>query len=723
MKYFTFAERATLRAMPVFIPFSPGRRVRPGRLALWLLIVASALAGATPNAFAVSRIVLEVGEISLPGTQGGGITATVDLGTRGAPKAHVRAVQMDLPAPIGTLRDIRLSCGTVVVHEPTFACRDARLVAQGGPTKTISMQAGLEYNSAHGILALDGSGFGVAGGTLQFASRIDDGGWSVTGTGTGLDLQQVRALATPWFKVPAHLTFDGHVDVEGEAVSRNDDLALNAEVRTADLNFTNEAGTIVAQKVATGVRVAAERAPGGGYDVEARIDGTGGQALAGPVFLDLGANQLRLDSRGRWAANTLRLDDIALVQKNLSEAHGQASVELGKTPRITQAHLDLTNLLFPAAYTSFMQIALAATDFGQLNTTGIAHGTLDIANDTVTKAQLQLSHVGLEDTQGKFAMSDVNAGLNWIADEQGTVAPSYLQWERASAYGLTGGGARLDFVARAFGFELVKPTRLPLFDGGVIVNKLATKRLGAAEAELLFDAKIEPISMPLLCRAFGWPEMSGQLSGTLPGLTYKNRVLSVDGDIAASVFDGSIVGRGFRLQDPLGPWPRLFADVSARRLDLSLVTRTFAIGSITGRLDADIDHLELFNWSPVAFDAKLFSTPDDRSKRLISQKAVTSISSVGGGGGRVTAALQSGLLRFFDDFRYDRLGITCKLENEVCLMGGIEPAGMGYYMVKGRGLPRIDIIGNQGRVAWPQLVAQIANSIRADVVVTGSRPR
>ncbi len=29
-------------------------------------------------------------------------------------------------------------------------------------------------------------------------------------------------------------------------------------------------------------------------------------------------------------------------------------------------------------------------------------------------------------------------------------------------------------------------------------------------------------------------------------------------------------------------------------------------------------------------------------------------------------------------------------------MSGIEPAGVGYYIVKGAGLPRIDIIGSQG---------------------------
>ena len=181
--------------------------------------------------------------------------------------------------------------------------------------------------------------------------------------------------------------------------------------------------------------------------------------------------------------------------------------------------------------------------------------------------------------------------------------------------------------------------------------------------------------MPLLSRAFGWPELTGQLVGHIPGLTYRNRVLSVEGDLAASVFDGTIVGRGFRLQDPLGPWPRMFADVTARRLDLSLVTRTFAIGSITG--PARRGHQRPGAVQLVAGGVRCAAVfhAGRQSKKLISQKAVTSISNVGGGGGGVTAALQSGVLRFFDDFRYDRLGIACQLENEVCLMSGIEPAG------------------------------------------------
>ncbi|HEV7715475.1 MAG TPA: hypothetical protein VGO53_07755 [Steroidobacteraceae bacterium] len=671
---------------------------------------------ASAPGLAIGKIIVDIGEVTVPGSRAEGLSATLDLTHARAPSAHIRADQVDVPAPVGPLRDVEIFCGSVVIQEPRFACENGDFVARGGPTQTISMKAAGEYNSATHTSSAEGSGFIVAGGVAQFSGKLDARGWAVEASATALDIRLVRALVAPWVKVPDNLTFDGHFDAQGEAVNRAGAMAVNAQAHTADLNFTNEASTVVAEKVATGLRIAAERTSAG-FDIEARLDGTSGQALAGPVLLDFGANPLRVDARGALESEMLKLDDVSIVQKTLSEAHAQALVSLGETPKLVQAHVDVPSLLFPAAYTSFLQIGLAASDFGQLKTTGMARGSVDIANNAVTQIDMHVNHVGMEDAKGKFSMSDLNADVHWTAGAQTQSAPSWVTWNRTSAYGLSGGATRLDFLAHGLGFELTKPARVPIFDGAVVVNTLDTRQLGSDDAELKFDAKIEPISMPLISRAFGWPEMSGQLAGSIPGLTYRNKVLSVEGDLVASVFDGSIVGRGFRLQDPLGPWPRLFANVTARNLDLSLVTRTFPIGSITGRLDADIGKLELFDWSPVAFDAKLFSTPGDRSKKLISQKAVTSISNVGGGGGGVTAALQSGVMRFFDDFRYDAIGLTCKLENEVCLMGGIEPAGIGYYIVRGKGLPRIDIIGNQGRVAWPQLVGQNVSGMHSNVVV------
>jgi hypothetical protein len=678
-------------------------------------VLALVLAFASSQAAAVNRIVLEVAEITVPGTRVGGATATLDL-TNGRPVVQVRAAQMEAPSPVGTLRNVRFDCTDIYVREPKIACRGGTVSADGGPTKKISARVTGEYDTTTSTAIAEGAELPIAGGQAQFAARFEKRGWSVDGRATSLDIPQLRTLAAPLFKVPETLQLTGHVDFVGQASSRSAGLLLAGDFTTADFNLTNQEGTVVAENVAATLNATVAR-NGPALEVQGRIESAKGQALAGPVLVDMGVNPLTLDARGQLSGETLLLNDITLTQKDLTQARGHARVALGESPRIVLAHVDLANLQFPAAYTSFLQIGLAATDFGQLKTTGSVRGSLDMNDNAVTQLALYVSGLNMEDAKKKFSMAGVNADVFWSRDENIQVPQSKISWNNATAYGLAGGATRLEFHTRGRGFELARPARLPVFDGAVLVNTLAMRNLGLENTEMDFDATIEPISMTLLSLAFGWPSLNGQLSGAIPGLTYRNRVLTVDGDLTASVFDGTVVGRGFKLENPAGPWPRLYADVTARGLDLSLVTNTFEIGSITGRLDADINGLELFNWSPVGFDARLYSTPGDKSRRMISAKAITSISNVGGGGGTVTAALQSGVLRFFDDYRYDRIGMACRLENEVCTMSGIEQAGMGYYLVKGRGVPRIDIIGNQGRVAWPQLLAQIASGMQTAPVV------
>jgi hypothetical protein len=275
----------------------------------------------------------------------------------------------------------------------------------------------------------------------------------------------------------------------------------------------------------------------------------------------------------------------------------------------------------------------------------------------------------------------------------------------------------VDFVAYGMNFALTRPTKLPIFDGALAIDHFVMGNLGAPDMEVAFKGAVEPISMSELAKAFGWPEFSGTLAAQIPGVTLKNDVLTFDGNVESKVFGGSVVGSNLRLQNPLGNFPQFFADVRARDLDLGLVTQTFEVGTITGKLEADVLGLELFAWSPVKFDARLATPQGDKSRHRISAKAVSSLSNVGGGGGGVVQALQSGVLKFFDEYNYDKLGITCRLRGDVCEMSGVEPAPNGYYIVKGKGVPRIDIVGNQGRVNWNQLLSSIQTANFGDASV------
>jgi len=176
---------------------------------------------------------------------------------------------------------------------------------------------------------------------------------------------------------------------------------------------------------------------------------------------------------------------------------------------------------------------------------------------------------------------------------------------------------------------------------GIAIDTLRVRHAGTEEMYVRFDAGLRPISVSLLSRAFGWPEFQGTLEGRIPGLQLQQGVVTLDGPLEARVFDGRVAVKELRLQDPLGKFPRLFANIGIENLDLELVTRTFEFGTITGRLSGHVSDLETFGWMPEAFDAALFTPPGDRTRHRISQRAVTNLASIGGGSdGSVAAALQ-----------------------------------------------------------------------------------
>lgn len=666
---------------------------------------------------AFEAVTLQADELEAPGWRARAIGARLELPGGERAQASLAIGSITRIADGQQVESVSVVCPVVVVREPRFACRGARVKARHRTLGPLALRGDAELRSDRGVLDFSGGELALAGAALSFSGSGDARGWSLSGEG-GWRLPALRSLAAPWVKLPESFSLDGSADARftarGRFAQRRRPAAarLEAELRIGALDLANEDGTIATEKVEANASVTLELGAQP-LPLELRLTSAAGQALAGPVLLDLKANPVTLAARGRLRGERLELEEARLEGIGLLRAKGSGVLQMRGSPHVAQAHVAIESLSFPAAYTSFLQLPLAATDFGALRSSGRAAGELTVENDALGRVDARIEDLDLKDTRGRFFLDDLNGELHWKAGD-GPLAPSWLQWSSGGAYGLSGAAARVDFEARGAGFALTRPARLPVFDGAIAVSALAVRRFGSPDAELDFEAEIEPISMPQLSRAFGWPELAGRLAGRIPALSYRNEVLTVGGDLVAQVFGGQIVGSNFRLQGPLGPWPRLFADVRARDLDLGLVTRTFPIGTITGRLEGHLLGLELFAWSPVAFDALLRTPEGDRSPHRISARAVGNLSNIGGGGGGVVQALQSGVLQFFDEYRYDEIGIRCRLRDEVCLMGGIEPAGIGYYIVKGRGLPRIDIIGNAGRVNWPQLVSQVVAAMEAE---------
>lgn len=671
-----------------------------------VLLLASLFACMTPAAHALDAIVLEVRELTIAGIPAKNVSVRLDVLSDKQTRAVVRAHSAELPAPAGRFTDLLFECAEPVIAEPSFGCARGRFSARGGPTGSIDMNMAVELRSDTGVTTVNGSGLKIAGTVASFEARTDERGWKVGGRTGAAPIAELLKFAEPWFKLPADITMDGNAIIDGSAADSGSGTSADVTLKLEDLNLTNEASTIVTENLTAAARLRAQLGAES-TALELEMEGAKGQALLGPILLDLGVNPLNLETRGVLRGQQLAIDTLRFRQKSLIDVNGAGTVNLAAETPSLSGNFQLAKLEFPAAYTSYMQITLAASLLGDLAMRGTLSGELSIVDNGVTSLHLKPEGLDLRDRQGRLHIESIAGDVHWAPAGVGVAQLSRLAWKSGGAYGLSGGAADLEFVVFGQNFALARPTKLPVFDGGLAIENFAMANLGGDNLEVSFAGGIEPISMPLLAKAFGWPEFSGTLAASIPGVRLRDNVLTFDGNVESNVFGGTIVGSNIRIKDPLGNLPEFFADVRARDLDLDLVTRTFEVGSITGKLEADVLGLELFAWTPTRFDARLATPEGDRSRRRISAKAVSSLSNVGGGGGGVMQALQSGVLRFFDEYRYEKLGITCRLRGDICEMSGVEPAPGGYFIVKGAGIPRIDIIGNVGRVRWSQLMSSI----------------
>ncbi|HSL68708.1 MAG TPA: hypothetical protein VK864_00635, partial [Longimicrobiales bacterium] len=358
----------------------------------------------------------------------------------------------------------------------------------------------------------------------------------------------------------------------------------------------------------------------------------------------------------------------------------------------------------------FLQPLARETAFGDLRVAGAVQARAAWRAGRLAEATLELNDVSLEDQRGRFALFGLHAELPWqrAARTEGRIGMSGAEFQRLPI-GAVGAPVEIDT-------DEVRLAQLaiPILSGLLTLKDLRLRREGEGVAWEVGGA-LSPVPLDLLLGHFGLPAMQGSISGEIPRVRYGRSTLQIDGELLMRVFDGTVRVTDLRMESPVGLAPRLYASLDARGLDLSLVTQTFAFCNITGRIDAGVHGLVLSNWRPVRFDARIESSPGDYAKR-ISQTAVNSISALGGAG--AATAIQRSALRFFETFGYSKLGLTCRLQEGVCRMGGIEDAPGGYVIVKGGGIPAINVLGYNRDVGWDELITRLKRVLDANVKPT-----
>ncbi len=660
-------------------------------LTLWLL---------SPNLRGAEQLSLAFGSVEGSGLRAEALMLSLDWSDAGALRGRLSADKLSV-APWGDLGASALSCEHLRWEGLRLQCMEGRAELGLPGLTAVIVPVSWTYDAAQESLELRMDATGVSQGRLHARAQLGQAQWTVKLDSEALGLRPAAFLAAPFLPQAAGITglATVHARLDGDLQGLR---SLDATAAVTNLGLGQQEA--IGAHAAFGLRRSRD---GWDLSVQGRLDA--GYFDLGPTVLAFPAEGLDVTLKGRWspARRRLVLSELTLHHPGVAEVHGSLRLDLARTSPLGTLQIETTGAALGGLWSAYLQPWLGP----RLPADSQASGTVDLRlalSAGQPRGRVVLHGVSLDAGSERYGLAMVDGTLRWEGEASPTSVD--LRWQGGHLYGLELGPGALRATRQGEALRLAGPATLRVLDGELRIDELALRGLGTPRLAWDLNGTLTPISMEKLSKALGWPVMSGKLSGIIPALHYSQGLAVVDGALLARAFDGNIVVRNLRLDDAFGPLPRLQADVDVDKVDLDLLTRTFSFGSIQGRISGYVHGLEMVAWRPSAFDARLATPGDDESKHRISQKAVDSLTSLGGG---IPGALSQGLLRAFDRFGYDRLGLSCRLERGVCHMDGVGPADHGYYIVTGGGLPRISVVGHAHRVDWEDLVARLVAATRS----------
>ncbi|TCV81296.1 hypothetical protein [Sulfurirhabdus autotrophica] len=512
------------------------------------------------------------------------------------------------------------------------------------------------------------------------------------------------AQLAPWLPattpVPSAGLISGQLSLAGKDKVP---LSVSGDIQFKQLAFSDATGLHAGEKMDGRVKMQANKR-GTAWKWQADLDLRNGEVFWQPLYFSKGGHSLTV--KGSLNKN------FFTVEQGQLKLDGIGNAELSGKWNQVDGYLndfDLrgSGINVDGLYRILLKPYFEKTAFADLKTKGKIDLNWQFRNRATQVFDFKTHDVDIDDEKQRFALNGMNANIPW---NRAQPAQANIRIKTGRVLNLPLGEMHIPLQMDGLHFALASLS-IPLLDGKLnLADFEASMQNNAWRWQ--FSGGIAPISMEQFSNAMKIPVMQGTLSGVIPKITYADETLRMNGALLFKLFDGTVVVKNLVMLEPLGLAPRLMSDVDMRNLDLGLLTNAFSFGSIEGRIDVNVEDMVMSNWQPVRFKAKVLSSPGSYRKK-ISQRAVQNISALGGAG--AAAAIQRSFLGIFEQFGYDKIGLSCALVNGVCVMEGVENTANGFVIVKGGGIPAITVIGYNRQVSWDELLQRLKRITQSNV--------
>ncbi len=668
----------------------------------WLLLLMTA-----PVA-AIDTATLAMAQLKSQGWQLQGIKIQLSTPAQHTPQFQLIIQTLSLPKPLNDLKLLNIHCTQFLWQKRQISCIHGVAQLQSktfaSPRLNFSFAITPAYSQFHiQQLKLFSGQFDIQGSAQQ-------GKWQLRLNGAHCGLTVLHDLLFPQLKLSS-----GTLDLQAKAMGNwHGAQQIKAQMQAKNLSLQTADGKKAGEHLALTAQVNAAQVNKQWLWQTDNFFHSGNLYIE-PFYVENKSTRISLSGRGYLdiAQHKIDIDSIKFTHPHIATLTATANLHYAPTVEVTRGKVYAHVSDLAAASQVYIAPFIATTALEGLGLSGDIEAQTHIRQSALADGYLIANHLNILDQKQRFALTGGAMTFNW-ANQDSFTKNSIIAWKELKLYSLSLGQNYFPLLFKAQTIHLPKLLIIPLLGGDFRVEQFDWQRVKNKSPQLHFAGRIHQLSLEKLTQSFHLQPISGYLSGQIPSVTLADSKLSLDGGLQINVFDGVIAIHKLAISGFMTDFTQFYSDIAIDKLDLEQLTQKFSFGGMQGRLSGYIRDLYLENWQPIKFNAWI-GTLDDDSTHQISQKAVNNIASIGGGG--AVDALSRAVLSIFDNFNYEKIGLGCYLQKSVCQLTGVESTDYGYYIIKGGGLPRIDVMGYNTRIDWKVLQQRLERIGKTDKAV------
>jgi hypothetical protein len=624
------------------------------------------------------------------------------------PQVSLISADLQLPPPFNKLHKLTIRCQKFTWRENYVDCQQGQGRFNSSNLKAHAFNFSFQVKNKKSQLSINNLTW--FGGKLSLDVRDQLGKWKVRLKAKGLNLMQLE----PFLALDLLDITQGLADLDIEFTGEQGDVqALFAAVLLDQLSIQDQQGNFASEALILNTELRANKEEKS-WQWQSNTEISSGDLYIEPIYLAIDSTHvITMTNHGLWWSdqNKIELASIELEHINLASLQASAVINYQSSLIIEAAELALHIPELQPVVPIYLAPFLEASPLEGIELQGQLEARLKLQQNALSEIHLDARHLTLGDTEQRFFLDEANAQIHWT--KQANNKASFLNWQELKLKAIAFDPGQLDFSLFDKQVKLLQPSDLTVLGGIFSIQKFSFSKAENNEDSVVhFEGFLNKLSLEQLSTALKWEPLTGSISGYIPAVHYENKTLSLDGELKMQVFDGEVRVKNLASSGLFTNFSRFYMDLEFDSLDLDTITRKFHTGNIEGKLSGVVLNLYLENWQPISFYAWMGTPEDDDSTHKISQKAVENIASIGGSS--AADVLSKGFLGLFSSFRYDKLGFGCYLYQGVCQLMGVEAVDNGFYLIKGGGLPRIDIIGYNPRLNWSVLLERLRRITASD---------